>query len=700
VQSKPTANEAMAPLRAIVLATAAGQCLAASQSESLQANPIRRVVTMLQMMQNKVTAEGKKEQVLFDKFMCYCNTGVDDLKAAIQAADTKIPQVESALKSGAAEKAQLEADTKGAQDTRRECKEAIATATSLREKEAATYAKVSGDYKTNIAAMGKAITAIEGGASGFLQTSGASVLRKLSIEMELSNADRDQIVSFLSAGSNVQGGQISGILKQMLETMEADLAEATTTEQSSVANFDSLVAAKEKEIDAATKSVEDKLTRIGDLGVEISTMKEDLDDTAKAMLEDKAFLADLEKSCSTKSAEWDARCKVRTEELLALADTIKMLNDDDALELFKKTLPGSSLLQVKVTTKEVRTLALATLRAPGHVDYRLDLISLALKGKKVSMDKVITMIDNMVVLLKKEQGDDDDKKEMCEKQLDKAEDDLKVLDTTISDLEKEIDDTKESIATGTDEIAALKKGIEDLDKMVEEATVNRKEENEDYQSLMASDSAAKELIGMAKNRMNKFYNPSQYQAPPKRELTEEERITLNMGGTLAPTDAPGGIAGTGVTVFISEHRGAPPPPPETFGAYSKKSEESNGVIAMMDSLTADLDKEMQEADFEEKDAQSEYEEMMKDSAEKRVTDSKSITEKEGTKADDEANLQKMGKERLAKMKEAMATVDVIQNLHKDCDWLLKNFDVRKEARAGEGDALKKAKAVLSGADFS
>jgi len=693
----------MAPFRALALATLSGQCLAASETESLQANPIRKVVTMLQMMQNKVSAEGKKEQVLFDKFMCYCNTGVDDLKASIQAADTKIPQVESALKSGAAEKAQLEQDTKASQATRTECKEAIGTATSLREKEAATYAKVSGDFNANIAAMTKAITAIENGASGFLQTSGASVLRKLSIEMELSAADRDQIVSFLSQGSGSgyapQSGQITGILKQMKETMEADLADATAAENASVANFDALVAAKEKEIEAATKAVETKLTRIGDLGVEIATMKEDLDDTAKAMLEDKQFLADLEKSCSTKQADWDARCKTRTEELLALADTIKMLNDDDALELFKKTLPGSSLLQIKVTNKEVRVMALAALRAPGHVDYRLDLISLALKGKKFSMDKVIKMIDDMVVLLGKEQVDDDDKKEMCEKQLDKAEDDLKILETTISDLEKEIEDTKESVATLTDEIAALKNGIEELDKMVAEATVNRKEENEDYQSLMASNSAAVELIGMAKNRMNKFYNPSMYKAPPKRELTEEERITLNMGGTLAPTAAPGGIAGTGVTVLISEH-GAPPPPPETFGAYSKKSEESNGVTAMMDAMVADLDKEMQEAEIEEKDAQSEYEEMMKDSAEKRVTDSKSITEKEGTKADDEANLQHLGKERLAKMKEAMATISVIENLHKDCDWLLKNFDVRKEARSGEVDALKKAKAVLSGADFS
>merc|ERR1719440_2541128 len=121
--------------------------------------------------------------------------------------------------------------------------------------------------------------------------------------------------------------------------------------------------------EAATKAVEDKLTRVGNLGVEISTMKEDLDDTQKSMIEDKKFLAELEKSCSTKQAEWDARCKLRTEELLALADTIKMLNDDDALELFKKTLPGASLLQIQVTNQQARNMAIAALRAPAN--YRL-----------------------------------------------------------------------------------------------------------------------------------------------------------------------------------------------------------------------------------------------------------------------------------------------------------------------------------------
>merc|ERR1719265_2268660 len=197
--------------------------------------------------------------------------------------------------------------------------------------------------------------------------------------------------------------------------------------------------------------------------------------------------------------------------------------------------------------------------------------------------------------------------------------------------------------------------------------------------------------------MNKFYNPKMYKAPPKRELSEEERIAVNMGGTLAPTAAPGGIAGTGVTAFA---QAAPPPPPETFGAYTKKGGESTGVIAMMDMMIADLDKEIQEIEVEEREGQKEYEQLIKDSAEKRALDAKAIEDKEGTKADLGAKLLKDEEEKTATTKEAMATHEYLAEVHGDCDWLLTNFATRKEARAGEIDALTKAKAVLSGADFS
>merc|ERR1712072_216136 len=216
----------------------------------------------------------------------------------------------------------------------------------------------------------------------------------------------------------------------------------------------------------------------------------------------------------------------------------------------------------------------------------------------------------------------------------------KSLERSISNLGKAIAKEKEGIAALAAEIKALEEGIAALDKSVAEATEQRKEENSEFTELMANDGAAKELLGFAKNRLNKFYNPKLYKAPPKRKLSEEEQITVNMGGTLAPTAAPGGIAGTGVTVLaaVSNHA-APPPPPETAAAFSKKSEESNGVIAMIDLMVKDLTKEMTEAKAEEENAQEDYEKAMKDAAEKRATDSKALATKQKEKAELEAGLE-------------------------------------------------------------
>merc|ERR1719482_2143451 len=138
----------------------------------------------------------------------------------------------------------------------------------------------------------------------------------------------------------------------------------------------------------------------------------------------------------------------------------------------------------------------------------------------------------MVALLKSEQQDDNDKKEYCEMQLDQADDKKKALERTEGKLTAAIAESKDTIATLADEIAALNAGIAALDKSVAEATEQRKAENEEFTELIAQDSAAKEVISFAKNRLNKFYNPALYKAPPKREVTEAERITLSMGGTL------------------------------------------------------------------------------------------------------------------------------------------------------------------------
>merc|ERR1719263_2475983 len=186
---------------------------------------------------------------------------------------------------------------------------------------------------------------------------------------------------------------------------------------------------------------------------------------------------------------------------------------------------------------------------------------------------------------------------------------------------------------------------------------------------MVNNQAAKELLEFAKNRLNKFYNPKLYKPPA-------------------------------MFMQISAHKGKadPGPPPAGPGAHNKQ--DGNGVIAMIDTLIKDLDTEMTEAETNEKNAQEEYEEMMADSASKRSADSKSIADKSAAQADGEALLVANGKKLTSTKKEIIATHEYIGQLHAQCDWLLKFFDIRAEARAGEIDSLKKARAVLSGADFS
>jgi len=643
-----------------------------------EANPIRKVVSMLQNLEAKVQGEGAKETELHDKYMCYCKNAGGSLGKSIADAEAKGPELVSAIEEGIGKLAQLKEDLKSHQNDRAAAKSAMAAATALREKENAAFETTKTDLETNLAALAKATAAIEKGAGGaFLQTEAASALKTFVMgKNNMYDADRNDILSFLSGSSDYApaSGQITGILKTMNDEMTADLDDATKTEAGSVAAFDELIAAKKKEVEALTGMIEDKLVRVGDLGMEIQQMKNDAGDTAEGLVDDKKFLEDLDKNCAAKQKLFDENVAYRSQELEALADTIKMLNDDDALELFKKTLPGaSSFMELKVSSKSMKAEALALIQEVQRNNKRrpeLDFISLALRGKKIGFEKVIGMIDDLVAELKKEQQDDANKKEYCDVQFDLADDKKKGLEKTKSDLETAITESKENIQTTKEEIDALGDGIRALDKSVAEATEQRKEENEDYKSLMAGNAAAKELIGFAKNRLNKFYNPKLYKAPA-------------------------------AMAQIRSHNGvAPPPPPAAVEAYSKKSEESNGIIAMMDALSADLQKEMTEAEATEKDAQGDYEQFMADSANKRAEDSKTLTDKEGALAQLGEMLESQSSELTSTGKTLMATLSYIDSLHAECDWLVKYFDMRKEARENEIDALEKAKAVLSGADFS
>jgi len=660
------------------------------EAAQLAANPIRKVVTLLQNMQKKVTAEGETEEELYKKFMCYCKTGVKELEERVAAAGTKGPQLEADIKASEEKLVQTKQALSDAKKERTDAKAAIASAVAIRDKGAKSFAAKADELSGYLSQITSAVAALEKGmGASFLQTAAAVALRKAVDEVEnVSDDDKEMVLSFLSGKSSYapKSGEITGILKQMGDSFAADLKAAKEAEATAVNEFEALVAAKKKEIEALTLSIEAKLTAVGELGMSIVQMKADFEELAGSLLEDKQMLKELESGCATKDAEYAERVKTRNEELAALAETVKILNDDDALELFKKTLPkpGASFMQVQVNSADMRARALGEIRKVS--DRRLNFLVLALRGKKIGFEGVITMIDEMMALLKKEQGDDNDKKEYCLSAIDSAEDKKKELEHALSDTETAISSATEKIAVLTEEIATTEETINSLDKSVKEATKIRKDENAEYDELTQSDAAAKELLLFAKNRLNKFYNPKLYNPPAKKELSEMGAISRDMS-----------------FVQVRQHaqvHSKIEPPPTTWDAYAKKSEESTGVISMIDLLVKDLDTEMTEAKVGEKNSQEEYDKTIADAKADRVGLSKDLKIKSAAKADLTADLETLKSDKKGTTAELMATEKYMSDIHSDCDWLLKYFGVRAEARSGEIESLDKAKAILSGAGYS
>merc|ERR1719331_2355041 len=186
-------------MRSFVFSVIVGVFVGQGLAEASQANPIRKVVNMLQSMEKKIVAEGETETALFEKYMCYCKNSGGDLSKSIGDANTKIPQLGADIKEAEAKLAQLKEDVKQHQVDRSAAKAAVASATQLRNKESAAYAKEENEASANIAAVNGAITALEKGMSGgFLQTRAANTLLHIVGEkLDVDEEDRQMLKSFL-----------------------------------------------------------------------------------------------------------------------------------------------------------------------------------------------------------------------------------------------------------------------------------------------------------------------------------------------------------------------------------------------------------------------------------------------------------------------------------------------------------------------
>jgi len=528
------------------------------------------------------------------------------------------------------------------------------------------------------------------------------------------------------------------MLKSMKDELSRDIGQLEKDEASAVAGFTDMKASKEKEVEFADESIESKKERVGTLAVEIVKNKDTVEDSAAEAAAARKFAATLEKQCAAKKAEWAKVCKERADELAAIGEAIGILTDDDALDVFKKSLPAAALNQLpsvdlhsgftghrNMFTGELTLLqskkasaqrlqkafSLISQTAASNRSPGMGLLFFTLRSRMrvaqnqglqgaVDFSEITKMIDEMIAILTKDNKDDLTQKDFCIAELTKTEKEKVATDDKLSSLASSIEEMTDSAAQVAEKIKALQEGVASLDKDVAEATSMRKTEHAEFTENLQLTEIALSLIGKAKNRLQKFYNPTLYKAPPVKEMTMEEKIIASGSSALVQSEANFDSESFVQIRLRRAHvtKVAPPEAPEaSFGGKNKKS---GGVLALMDMIMGELKTSSQEASMAEKYAQKEYVELMSDSKESRAQDLKSITESESSKADIESSLTEAKESQMLTLEQSQNVIATLAKLHGSCDFIVKNFELRLNARTAEIEGLKTAKAVLAGASFS
>jgi len=685
-----------------------GAMLFMSSVES--ANPIRKVVKLMQEMQKEIEVEKQKEKELFEKFMCICTEYPPELRESIEEGTKSVALLTSKIEEETANKQKLEEELVGHKQEQASAEKDLNQATLLREKEAAEYEATVASTKASVEGLGKAVASLSKGATSAMLQQTEETGKKLQALVETSNFvssfDRERVVAFLTGSASnsdsaPSSGEVLGILKQMKADMEATLVEADKAEQVAAQGYADLKAAKDKEIEVASESVEAKEKKAGEFEVSIAQSSDSLDDTKAEIKDSQAMLSLLEGTCADRKKDWEARLKMRDDEIAAISEAINILNDDDALDVFKKAVPGDAPAAGFLQTRHGKSFAVqglqkavdivkAALKTKSH-SAKLELLMYKMKTQLryaqssnvkefPDMTGVAKMTEDMIAVLKSEMSADEKKKEWCTSELEKSEAERTRKQEVLDQATAAIAQTQDEISSTDDDIKALEKEIVDVDKEVAGSTEQRKKEHAEYTENLQMTDVAISLLEKAKNRLQKFYNPTLYKAPPKKEATMEEKITQSYA-------------------FVQRHSSlrqlkAMPDLPE-IPKYEKQN--SGGIIAMMDTISKELEMDKIASGHEEKTAQKEYVEFMADAQVNRAQDAKSVVQQKAAKAELEKRLVVLKEDAKTMSEEVYQAHQLIGEVHSACDFVLETFKERSAARADEIESLENAKSVLEGA---
>jgi len=663
---------------ALVCLFAAVEAAAAAKLSEDKNRPVTKVINLLKDMGETLKKEQEEDEEVYEKLACWCTTNEKEKTTAISDAESRITSLTASIEEGTASSARLNTEIKNLNSEVAKNQEALDKATALRQEELAEFNTEEKDVLQSIGALKSAVTVLGKHNEAFLQVS-EDMLLNIAVKVHaamrkhhqivakaLSPSQRKTVTAFIQAPSDFfdadptfkqsyapQSGAIFGILKQMKETFETNLASSQKEEMTSQAAYEDLKAAKESEIKAGSELRDQKTQELADTDAKVAQEKQDLEDTRNSLAADQKFLMNLKETCQNSDAEWEERQKVRQEEMKAVSEALAILSSDDAHDTFTSTFNFIQLDKRSAAKNAKKALENA---AKKFSNPRL--ATLATRMRMDNFEGVTKDIDEMKEDLKKEKAADVKQKDFCNEAIAKNELAAEMKKRDIEQLDAKIAQLTEQIDQLTKDIAALEKEVAEMQVQLKRAGEDRELENNDFQKTVADQRATQELLNAALDKLKGFYDKA----------------------------------------FLQSKNGQPagPPPPPSFKKYEKSSG-SGGVMGMLQQIITEAETLEKDAVKAETDAQKAYESFVKDTNKAIEEKTRDITNKSEEKAEAEVDLSSTQEARTTALNEAQELANENADLHKTCDFLLENFDLRQAALENEMESLDNVKSVLHGA---
>jgi hypothetical protein len=632
--------------------------------------PVTKVINMMKDMQKELAKESESDQEIYDTTVCWCETNEREKTKSISDGEARINSLKASIESLTSRSAQLNAEVARLNSEIANNEKALDTATTLRAKQLAEFTAEEKDMLQSITSMKGAITALSKHHESFLQVSttdrdNAVMTAGVAIEAQLRRHhdllaevitphQRKVVASFLQT-SAPQSGEIFGIIQGMKESFENNLAQSQREETDNNNAYEDLKKAKNTEITDGTDLRDTKVQQLADTDAKNAADKQELGDTQATLESDTVFLANVKETCANVDAEYAQRTKTRTMEIEAVTKALAYLTSDEAHDLFTRTFNAKFLQTAAMSAR--RNAVYKILVAAGKKANDPRVSTLAIRTRIAKFGAVKFALQKMIDPLVKEKEEEIAERDFCIAELNNNEKLTAEKVRVKADSEAKLEDSRMTLDELDKTIAELKTTIADAKLEFKRAGEDRENENHAFQITVADQRATQKLLIGALKALKKFYGASLLQNQAK--------------ATAGQTPPPG----------------------------FKKTSNKGGIVGVVQGVIDDAMKLEAEAIRTEEEAQKAHEDFVKNTNDSFVTWNKEMVNLVEERAKTAEQKVQNGVDLDLVTSEKKQLEKSLGDLHAQCDFALKNFELRQATRDEEIAALKQSTQILSGGSF-